>query len=432
MNTRNVLLVGVFLGVTLPAQAISQTADGLVLGKEDGYAMLGALATGGVAFGALHLLQPERLSGNGRKLFVSGVSAMLGGGLTYLVAKYLLAKDRTNIENYIAAEKALESVGESLLLKTPLDTLQDFIVEHYGTTEPFGHALHEIKRLESQLHETYVSLETLLKNIKASYDRRKRKLYEKGQKLFQEMKEMYTALLKRKTILSGERDYEESVRSLFASKQQVEEILLSEQLVAVKDSYEKTIAYGISSTNELWPLVTVIGELRQTVAIMGDVLKYCIAERETCLQKSVGKDRYKTLADGYADVMVRIKKEFPFDLFEQRIAGIFSSPEYQRQGQLLEKQKRHEETMNVLRGMQKAVENTLGDVKKTVSQVKKEVERTKNRLESVASKVSGLSWDTSSVRSDLSNVRSDVSTVKSDISRLRNDVSYIRNNIRQN
>jgi len=204
------------------------------------------------------------------------------------------------------------------------------------------------------------------------------------------MKKLYTKLLERKTLVTREHEYEKAIKCLLEVKQQVEEVLTGEQLVSVKDSYEKTLAYGVSAVDELWPLVTVVSQLRHTIKTMNEMLKNCVAQREACIKESEKDARYEKIVGGCNSLVVKIKKEFPFDLFEKRIQQIFSSQEYQEQGKLLEKKKLHEETMNILRGMKKSLEDALSTISSKISDINRCVSSLKSDISKIKTKVTSL------------------------------------------
>ncbi|MBU1007623.1 hypothetical protein KKA53_00915 [Candidatus Dependentiae bacterium] len=366
-----------------------------------GYGALGAAVAGGATFAALSSLEPEGFESTRNKLLAASTAALIGGGLTYFIGSCFKEKGQACLDSYFSAKETLDRVGSSLLLTTSIDSLSGFIIAHYGTTEPFCFALREIEETKKELDKTSSCLGFLLENIKRKKSVKNKKLYEKSKELLGQARELYALLLKRKTFIAGECDHERIRGGVLWAKQLAGETLQSEQLVAVKESYEKTVAYGISSTDELWPMVTVISELRKTVRVIRDVLNYCVAEREACLQKISQDDRYRLLAEEFVKVIVCIKEDFPFEMFEQRIKEVFYSPEYQKQGERFEEKERHLELVETLRKMQDDLEATLSDVKGTVAEVKQEMSRVEDKVGAVSDKVSSLRHDVSYIRRNM-------------------------------
>jgi len=168
-DTKKCLIFILLVGMTVPAvrvDAVRINKDGLMFTKEDAYSLIASVVIGGVTYGALRAFQSgESSSTHNKRLISSGAAALVGGGVTYLIATYFNAKNKTDIENYINAQKEFETVSESPLMTTQFDSFMKFVVDHYETKEPFGAALREFNGLQEQLNDAHASLDVLLDSI---------------------------------------------------------------------------------------------------------------------------------------------------------------------------------------------------------------------------------------------------------------------------
>lgn len=409
---------------TCSVQAVKVNEDGVLLSKAD---LVATGAAGGsflATFGALKLIKPEKLSSNFSQILVSAGVAAFSGVSSYLLVYYLDARKRSDVQNYRKAEQIFNDLSVEQILSCTMDNLLQFVIAHYNTINPLAAAISELNTIQAKILQASVAMETVLKNVKDG-DGKANEFYEKSKTLYEKIKNLYTALLERKVVVLRESEFTAKVSKLASLRRDIEKSLASEQVACVNTSYEQTLAFGVSTTDKLWPLVAVVNDLRATIKNMSVAHDLSVVERGECAQMVAKEPRYKDLVETYDMLLERIKKEFPFSLFEQRIKEIFTSPAYQEQGKILDEDRKHKEIVTVLEKMQGGLSDVSSELKKNMNDVKANVS-------GLYTHVSGVKDEIASVKTEVKKDIASLEDMKWNISKIKQDVVDIKTNMRRN
>jgi hypothetical protein len=382
---------------------------------------VGALAFGATA-GALFIAEPKSLSSKTSKILVSSSVALAAGIITAFIASYVTAGDKEMRKTYSRAEEIFKKAASSHLITTPIDSLMSFICSHYFPPDQFELALKDIVILQEGLNGASICLEAILERGEKLAAKGKVKFVEKCKLLLEKIKDIYVTLLDRKIAITREKEHEILFDHFVELKRKAETILASEQVASVNGSYEQTVAYGVSSVDEMWPLVEVVKQMRSTISKMNEYHDLSVSERELCFQKIEKEERYRDLVELYDGLIARIKNEFPFSLFEERIREIFSSEEYQKQGQIAEENRKHKEIMGLLEDMKNGIHGATNEVKLVVEDVR-------NNVMQVSSYVTGVNNNIAEINKNVSDVKFEVNGLKKDVCQMSKDVTITKNDV---
>lgn len=121
-------------------------------------------------------------------------------------------------------------------------------------------------------------------------------------------------------------------RALLAqTKMQISDILESTFFKSLKESYDAMVTNGVQESKTLYPMSELRTKLRQTICDMSDLADFCIDESKELLDKVKEDAQRSELAEEYQELFMIIKREFSFDLFNDREKKLLESEEYKKE-----------------------------------------------------------------------------------------------------
>jgi len=422
------------------AKAVKLSDGGVTVGLSDVLCVLAGGVAGGATFAGLKALEDKIFSQDleNKNLYEAlisvGVGAVVGVTLEVIVS-YLQARGRVHHENYIQAVALWRAVSKAPLITCPVDEFLAYVHKCYNVEGPYSHALRDLDGLQKKLDTCQVRMQKVLEVWRESGNSEQKRLYKKGQKILEKVKECLGGVFDKIKLLSLEKAYAEETQNLLEVRFQINEIINGGQVASVCESFEKTVAHGLStvvvagSAEEFWPLIEVIRALRYTIEKINRLLIACVEKGSLCAELSVNDERYLPLVKEYNFLIERVKTDFPFDLFEQRIQEIFACPDYKEEIKILDNNKKHQEVVQALERIKVDLHGMVQDIKNMVGNVNYNVSELESQVGGVLGGVNGVASRLYNIENGIANVDSNVSTVYGAVSNVYGEVSNARGEI---
>jgi hypothetical protein len=361
------------------------------------------------------------------------IGALVGGALGLGVSTYGVGlRERNEFEQYKTSFNQWKQVVSSPLVAAPFENFAGFVLEHYKDPAAFDAALKELDVMGKTLSTVVAGLEKLVKASEPSDDAWHKAVTIVCKRLLESVKHSYGELAEKRPVLvqqecfvKAELEYKKALATIIDMQKRALALTVNEEVVSVKESYEKTLAYGMTIVDEVCPLVGFAKKLRQSVKIVQDAINEFVIQRDAYAEKGKSDPRYVVLKDECDKVVNQLHNDFPMMLFEERIKEICVSDIYQKEIVVVAKEKRHKEVVEALKKINDGLNETVMSIKADIAIVKKGVLEVKDDVGTNQHKISGVDKRVTTVLTELSCVEDDIATSKEVLSSLQREFAHL-------